>query len=794
MLRIILIPMLLLAAFGAEQVDLEPTLHIPELLYAVAAAWGIWTLSPERVKAWVFLLASPVFAMVLFGISTGMLAMGVGLVLFALMHLPVALGARKLLLGILAILILASKNYWENENWGEAIPIVGGLFMLRSILYLYELRHEKPEDADWMTRLTYFFLLPNIALPIFPIVDWKTFRTKSTPHPSRDLLNRGLGWIANGLLHFIAYRVVYHYVLPTPSLVDTSGEVWLFIASNYLLILRLAGMFHLAAGILCLFGFDLPKTFDHYFFARNFNEVWQRINRYWRDFVMRTLYYPIYFKTKRFGKLQGMSLTLAIVFVLNWFLHGWQYWWLRGHFPLKIQDAIFWGGFGIAVILNSLYLTKRPKAPGPNRHASQIASIFWFMSILWSVWISPTLHDWNEIIQPLINQPITSAGTAAVAFSIVWLIARIFVFFTQKELEIVPIQRPQIWPSVTLTAFSLICIIAPHKSTAIVWTSEPNVHDEQLAFEGYYEEIVPANGLILAEQDLTEPESNELYTNLKSARKQYKPHLKEIVKKAPLRTNSLGYRGPEYSEIPEKNVFRIGLLGGSIEAGLGVHEEAILSVVAQNLVNEKLSPAPFKVEIINCAVGGSHELVKKEQWSRVESNYKPHLIVWPLHARTLERISTRAFGAVFSDSNSEMVFSETLEQLASSSVPAKTLVQSYLSETVDLLAKTTDTSCADVLIVNIPDKITLGQPIDYINEFFEDCKELNFVNLTTSYRLHEPKEELFLTDNDKHFSSLAHRLVGEELAEALWPLVLEHFDGLDKEAFNHPAGEQTPHL
>lgn len=771
----VIFPILLLAAFGAQQVDLEPSLHIPELLFAVAAVWGIWTISYERLKPWVFLVASPVFGVVLFGVSIGLLAMGLGLVLFTLMHLPIAIGARKLLLGSVALLLLVSTSHWDNEAWNHAIPIVGGLFMLRSILYLYELQHEKSDEANWITRLTYFFLLPNIALPIFPIVDWKTFRTKSTLHPQPELIDRGVRWIANGLLHFIAYRVVYHYVLPTPSLVDTSAEVWLFIAANYLLILRLAGMFHLAAGILCLFGFDLPKTFDHYFFARNFNEVWQRINRYWRDFVMRTLYYPIYFKVKRFGKWQGMSLTLAIVFVLNWFLHGWQYWWLRGQFPLKIQDALFWGGFGIAVILNSLYLAKRPAAPSPNRHALQIAGMFWFMSLLWSVWISPELQDWIQIIQPLGKHPVSTIQTATIGFGLTWFMARIFLFVKQNKSKLLPYQWSSNWSAVTLTIIAIVCAVAPHKSTAIVWTSEPNVQDEQMAFEGYYEEIVPANGLLMEKRDLAKPENEDLCIHVGSVHKQFKPNLDTTSKKARLRTNSLGYRGPEYSEFPEENLFRIALLGGSIEVGGGVEEEETLSRLAEDKINERLSPAGCEIQIINCSVPASHEVAKKEQWHRVEADYHPHLVLWPLHAGTLERIATKNLRRVFPDSTAKRLYRKTMEQLASSSHPPKSIVQSYLSETVDLMTQMVDTSSAKLMLVNIPDHVTLKQAPDYTNAFFEVSRGLEFVDLTSSFRQHSPESELFLRHNDTHFSSLAHRLVGEELAEALWPLVLAHF-------------------
>ncbi len=70
-------------------------------------------------------------------------------------------------------------------------------------------------------------------------------------------------------------------------------------SSTFLLYLRVSGQFHLIVGLLHLFGFRLPETHKLYYLAHSFTELWRRINIYWTDFMMKTVFYPIYFRVKQ---------------------------------------------------------------------------------------------------------------------------------------------------------------------------------------------------------------------------------------------------------------------------------------------------------------------------------------------------------------------------------------------------------------------------------------------------------------------------------------------------------------
>ena len=153
-------------------------------------------------------------------------------------------------------------------------------------------------------------------------------------------------WIFRGVTHLILYRAVYYYLVPTPEEVQGLGELVLFIVSSYLIYLRVSGLFHVIIGILCLFGMNLPETHHHYFLAAEFNEVWRKLNIYWKDFMAKVLYYPLVMKIRKWGMMRARVLGTMLVFVATWLLHSYQWFWLRGDFPLNAIDGLYWGILG----------------------------------------------------------------------------------------------------------------------------------------------------------------------------------------------------------------------------------------------------------------------------------------------------------------------------------------------------------------------------------------------------------------------------------------------------------------
>ncbi len=293
----------------------------------------------------------------------------------------------------------------DGSPWGEVVwPVLGSMMMFRMIVYLYEIKHvDRPEPI--VDTLGYFFLLPNYCFLHFPVVDYRTLNRSFCQAEIHATQRSGLRMIFNGLLHLIAYRLVYHNLLITPDQVQGPATLAGFIVANYLLYLQVSGQFHLACGLLHLFGYSLPTTHHHYLLASGFTDYWRRVNIYWKDFMVRVVFNPLAFRWKRRPRWQTLSVATLAVFVTTWALHAYQSFWLRGIWGFSVTDALFWGILGVLVLVN-VQLDARDGANRPSRCSgrpglraslvwgSKVAATFTTLALLWSLWSSPDLDTW----------------------------------------------------------------------------------------------------------------------------------------------------------------------------------------------------------------------------------------------------------------------------------------------------------------------------------------------------------------------------------------------------------------
>src|SRR5262249_52420626 len=152
---------------------------------------------------------------------------------------------------------------------------------------------------------------------------------------------------------------------------------------TFLSYLKISGQFHIIVGLLHMFGFNLPETHHLYLLSSSFTDLWRRMNIYWKDFLMKILFYPAYFRLKRFGATTAMVMSTLFVSIATWFLHGYQYFWIRGSidyawqdaplneelgrlsmalikaFNFSWQDSVYWTIMTSLVVANTLYETKK---------------------------------------------------------------------------------------------------------------------------------------------------------------------------------------------------------------------------------------------------------------------------------------------------------------------------------------------------------------------------------------------------------------------------------------------------
>jgi hypothetical protein len=355
---------------------------------------------PFRFKETFFILLSLAGAFVLLDPKAASLLIAVGLALFGIIRSRLDFRWRVLvLLGILGALVYGRAT-GRFSIPGAFWPVFGAIFMFRMIIYLYDVKH-LPGPVRLRDYLSYFFLLPNYYFLLFPVIDFQTFRKSYFQRDIHPVAQKGVWWIFRGTTHLLLYRLIYQTQGRfSPPSVPVVIAVVVKIIFSYLLYLRISGQFHIIAGMLRLFGYDLPETNHLYLLAHSINDFWRRINIYWKDFMVKICYFPAYFTLRRTGELRAQVLGTMLVVVATWFLHAYQFFWLQGRFRVKANDILFWVILGAMMVVNvwieSKHRKRRPQTGWTARlqNAVHIAATFAFIAVLWSMWSADSLTEW----------------------------------------------------------------------------------------------------------------------------------------------------------------------------------------------------------------------------------------------------------------------------------------------------------------------------------------------------------------------------------------------------------------
>jgi hypothetical protein len=159
-----------------------------------------------------------------------------------------------------------------------------------------------------------------------------------------------------------------------------------------------------------LFGYDLPETHRRYLLASSFVDLWRRINIYWRDFMAKIVYMPVYFRLRRQGAVRAQVIATLAVFFATWVLHIYQYYWLSGQWQITWTDSLFWAILGVLVTLTmlwQLYCDRRGIFKSPYWKLVTTPITFLAFAVLWSFWSSPSLAAWFDFIHYQGDSPVT---------------------------------------------------------------------------------------------------------------------------------------------------------------------------------------------------------------------------------------------------------------------------------------------------------------------------------------------------------------------------------------------------
>jgi alginate O-acetyltransferase complex protein AlgI len=404
---------LLLAVFKIYQIEGRAFLALASL---VIVALPVHYLAPYRWKKPLFAAVSIVGLFSVFGMEVAAIILGLSAILIGICFLRVSWAARAGGLAAVGAVLAAARG----QNLIPLVPttvwpILATMFMFRLLIYVYELKHARGRES-LIDTISYFFLLPNFCFPHFPVVDYRTMQRGYFASDVHAIQRRGLQMMHRGTLHLLCYRLIYHDLLVPAAGVHGPWSLAGYLVCNYLLYLRVSGQFHMACGMLHLFGYQLPDTHHWYLLATGFTDYWRRINIYWKDFMVRLFFNPVVFRLKRWPQPSALAVATVTVFLATWGLHAYQSFWLRGTWGISQTDALFWGVLGVLVLINVQLDARRGRDrsqarirstnPGTRRieirplviRGLKTAATFTTIAVLWSLWSSPSLAAWLDLM------------------------------------------------------------------------------------------------------------------------------------------------------------------------------------------------------------------------------------------------------------------------------------------------------------------------------------------------------------------------------------------------------------
>ena len=359
---------------------------------------------PVVAKEWFFVALSLAGAFLVLDPAVAGLLVAAGLLIFGVLALPIAFRWRLAMIGVLFVAMMAGRATLPFDLPAEFWPLFGALFMFRMIVYLYDRKYGSA-PTGLREFLSYFFLLPNYYFLLFPVVDFATMRRSRYRRDIHDVAQQGIHWMVRGTVQLLLYRLVNDWRGdPSPATVTTFPALAATLVLTFMLYLRVSGQFHIIVGMLHLFGYDLPEANRNYGLSTSFLDLWRRISIYWKDFMVKVFYFPVFFRLRKRGERSAQLIATGVVFIATWALHSYQYFWLRGSFLLTSNDVLFWVMLGLLVMSNVALESRgrRPPAPagwrGYANRGLRIAGTMGTFIVLWSLWSSSSLGAWLDLM------------------------------------------------------------------------------------------------------------------------------------------------------------------------------------------------------------------------------------------------------------------------------------------------------------------------------------------------------------------------------------------------------------
>jgi hypothetical protein len=283
---------------------------------------------------------------------------------------------------------------------------------------------------------------------------------------------------------------------------------------------------------------------------------------------------------------------------------------------------------------------------------------------MWSFWNSATVHEWLFLMSKGGNGSRSSllrmAGIAAMIF-----IAAVAIHFFESNHRAAfkKILEPKPAPSAALVIFFLGMAmlgqwkeaqkVLPEKFMALATSVQQfrlNQHDRENAEQGYYEKLLDnTGGRSPWEIHLKHPSAREgidavsRETDNLLQREMIPGAKAEIGGIYSMSISRWGMRDMDYPKEKAEGTFRIVLLGGSYEMGVGVNDGETFEQLVETRLNADSSllcpPMIRRIEILNFGAGGYH--LPQQTWlcDHKIFDFHPDLVLYVAHSEDSRRLN-----------------------------------------------------------------------------------------------------------------------------------------------------------
>ncbi|MEZ6059378.1 MAG: hypothetical protein R3C19_03345 [Planctomycetaceae bacterium] len=797
----LLLTELVLIAAVVHLFRIEERRHLLPVLCASIAGFSIHSWLPVTQRLRFFALLSVSIVVLVPGIDGGVRTLVLGGCLIGTFYLPISRIQKGCVLAAATMVLALARVRFPMPFW----PILGSMFMFRLLLFFVEQRNQsvRPSPAS---VVSYFFMLPNVCFPLFPVVDYRTFRDTYYDSDEWEIYQRGVRWIVRGMIHLVLYRFVKANLIPEPHELHDVRRIAVFMATNYALYLQVSGQFHLITGLLHLFGFNLPRTHHLYFLASSFSDIWRRINIYWKDFMTKVFFFPAFFAVRRRGWSVRAAIVVSVlcVFVATWLLHSWQTFWLRGRFPVTINDAFLWLGVGCCVAVNALFDAQR----GVERNQSgwlaavsvswRTVGMFVLVSLFWACWTRPGFL--STIIEAA-DRPDFSNGLVVVAL---WLLAAVAVMTAVRVVGQRLWRFPSPWPALSfrdsarlhISGLAVVLVLASPwfsrllspevaRTLADFRTDAAAQESARGQLMSYYEDLneaeTQAGPLIRAfsPQDETRRAQARGFEQVSRATDEYQevelvPGISTELDGAAFSVNQFGMRDRDSITLHKPvDTGRIAMVGSSIVMGYGVADDEVFTRVFEEELNSTGRFGSRRVEVLNFGVGRQWAIHRLVRVRRKVVAFEPDAMYYVAHQDEFNELTGHASRLIAAGRElpSGHLQHVAVNARVSSDMPAGAIQSRLLPFTTDLLAaayRSIVEECGSRGIVPvwvyIPMPGSLAEdPGDQLTELAEDagfvvCRLSDWTN-------GEDIDGLFRSTDEHHPIAKGHRLIAEALAK-----------------------------